>query len=189
MPHRHARIVRGWHALVVTGLLVSPAPASAQKVKTDFDPAVNFASVKTYYWAKTDPIPGNDLVNQRIVSAVDYWLTSKGWTKVADEQADIAVAAHVATQQSQSVSTFYDGMGYGPWGYGGWGTGMSTTYVDTVTEGTLIVDLFNGQTKKLAWRGKATDTVSDDPKKNAKTIQKALEKMFKSKFPPGAQTD
>jgi len=31
-----------------------------------------------------------------------------------------------------------------------------------------------------------TDSVSSDPKKNADKIQKAAEKMFKKKFPPGS---
>ena len=32
---------------------LGPASAFAQKVNTDYDPAFNFTSVKTYFWAKT----------------------------------------------------------------------------------------------------------------------------------------
>lgn len=48
----------------------------------------------------------------------------------------------------------------------------------------MVIDLFDKASKQLVWRGTATATVSDDPKKNAKTIQKAVEKMFKNKLPP-----
>ena len=161
----------------------APARGWAQDVETDFDPGTNFAAFRTYYWAKADPVPGNDIASDRIVTAVDRWLTAKGWSKAPEGLADVAVAAHVTTQQRQSIDTFYDG-GLGGWGWGGWG-GMATTTVRNYLEGTLIVDLFNKKTNKLIWRGTATDTVSDDPQKNARHIQKAVEKMFKDKFPPG----
>ena len=173
-------------ALFVTlALAIGSGHAWAQKVKTDFDPAVNFGTVKTYYWAKTDPVP-NDLMNQRLMSAVDHWLTAKGWTKVAADQADLAVVPVLTTQQGQTLNTFYDSYG-GGWGYRGWGAtgGSSTTTVSTYTQGTLVIDLFERNSKKLMWRGTATDTISDDPKKNAEKIQKATEKMFKKNFPPG----
>lgn len=158
----------------------------AQSVKTDFNPKANFAAYKTYYWEKANPVQGNDLVNQRIVAAVDHWLTTKGWTIAPPERADLAVAANVATQQSQTLNTFYSGSA---WGYGGWGGGgITTTTVNTFTEGSMVIDLFDRASKQLVWRGTATATVSDDPKKNAKTIQKAVEKMFKNKFPPNVPT-
>jgi uncharacterized protein DUF4136 len=168
-------------------MLISGATVSrAQDVKTDFDPGTNFSTLKTYYWAKSDPVPGNDLMNQRVVAAVDHWLTVKGWTKAPEERADVAVAVSVSTKQSTSVETLYNGMA--GWGYRGWGAGMgsATTMVNTYTDGTMLVDLFDAKTKKLVWRGTATGTVSNDPRKNAEKIQKVTEKMFKKKFPPGA---
>lgn len=174
---------------VTIALAVGTSVAWAQKVKTDFDPSADFSSYRTYYWAKAAPIPGNDLMNQRVVAAVDQWLTSKGWTKVPEGQGDIAVAVNISTKESQSLNTFYDGMG--GWGYRGWGGGMgsATTTVSTYVDGTMLVDLFDAKTKKLVWRGIGTDTVSDDPKKNAEKIQRAVEKMFKKKFPPGVSTN
>lgn len=171
--------------LVLLTLTASASVALAQKVKTDFDPSADFSAFKTYYWAKTNPT-GNDLMDQRVIAAVDHWLTTKGWTKASEADADIAIVPTVGTKEEKTLNTFYDSFGGGGWGYAGWGprSGSATTMVDTVVEGTLIVDLFNRQTKKLVWRGIATGTVSDDPRKNANTVQKAVEKMFKSKFPP-----
>jgi hypothetical protein len=123
-------------------------------------------------------------MNQRLISAVDHWLTAKGWTKADAAQADVAVMPLLSTQQGQTLNTFYDGFG-GGWRYRGWGTTTATTTVNTYTQGTLVIDLFENSSKKLMWRGTATDTISDDPKKNAEKIQKATEKMFKKNFPPG----
>ena len=57
--------------------------------------------------------------------------------------------------------------------------------IDPVVEnkGTLVVDISNGQSKALIWRGTAADTLSDNPDKNTKKIEKAVEKMFKN-YPP-----
>ena len=46
-----------------------------------------------------------------------------------------------------------------------------------------MVDLYDAHTKKLVWRGVGTDTASDKADKNAKEIQKAVDKMFKD-YPP-----
>ncbi len=61
--------------------------------------------------------------------------------------------------------------------------GSATTTTSTWVEGTLVIDLYDAANKKLGWRGVATDTLSDNPQKNAKKIEEAAEKMFK-KFPP-----
>jgi len=43
--------------------------------------------------------------------------------------------------------------------------------------------MFDAQTKKLIWRGTASDVLSDKPEKNEKKLLKATEDMFKH-FPP-----
>ena len=178
----------GARAILVVGLLFAlgaPSAAWAQKVKTDFDPAADFSKVTSYYWAKSDPSQ-NDLMNQRLISAVDTWLTAKGWTKAPQGQAQVAVVPMLTTSEQQNINTYYDSFG-GGWGYGGWyggGMGSSTTMVSTYIQGTLIIDLFDVSTKKLMWRGIATDTISDNPAKNAEKIQNATKKMFEKKFPP-----
>jgi Domain of unknown function (DUF4136) len=49
--------------------------------------------------------------------------------------------------------------------------------------GTMVIDVFDAKSKKLVFRGKASDDISDKPEKNAKKIDKAVQKMFKN-FPP-----
>ena len=61
--------------------------------------------------------------------------------------------------------------------------GTSITRVSTYQVGTLIVDLWDAKTKKLIWRGVASDTLSDSPQKNQGKIDKVTEEMFK-RYPP-----
>ena len=65
----------------------------------------------------------------------------------------------------------------------GGGFGNATTTVDTYKVGTLVVDLFDANTKKLIWRASSSDTLSDKSDKNIKTLDKNVEKMFEH-FPP-----
>jgi hypothetical protein len=89
--------------------------------------------------------------------------------------------------QQESATTMYSGGGFGGWGYGGWGGGLqpATTSTSTWNVGTLIVDIFDVQSKQLLFRGQGQATISDNAEKNTKNVYKALAKMFKD-FPPAA---
>ncbi len=169
-------------AIAAIGLFLT-ACASGPTVKTDSDPAANFSSYRTYSWA-AKPQGGAPLVMQRIVDGIDARLRAKGWSMVP-EGGDVAVAAHVATSQKQTLDTFYNGTAMGGWGWrGGMAMGSSTTTVRTYEVGTLVVDMFDAKTKQAVWRGSATDTVPDSPEKVNAVVEAALDKMFAS-FPPG----
>jgi len=172
---------------VLTGaLLVLPALALAQDVKVDFDKAYNFAPVKTFS-IKIGTAWGNDLSQRRVLEEFDQAIAAKGWKKVADDQADIHVVLHGATQTKRNANTFYSG-GMGGYGYrygGMGGMGTASTTVTEYTVGTLVVDMFDAKTKNLVFRGTAQDELSDKADKNAKKLEKASAKMLKD-FPPGS---
>jgi len=71
------------------------------------------------------------------------------------------------TRNSQPLNTFYDGFG-GGWRWGG-EFGNTTTTVENYKVGTLVVDLFDANTKKIIWRGSSNDTLSDKSDKNFKS--------------------
>jgi hypothetical protein len=179
-----------WRMLLVAATVAVPSVASAQNVNTMAAPGTDFSKYRTYVVLEGKQKPQNPMAAQIIESGIDKWLGSKGWQKVDQSQADVAVVYNVATERGQTLNTFYDGWGGGGWGYGwgGMGMGSSTTTVSTYTEGTLVVDMFDAKSKQAFWRGVGTDTLSDDPEKNVKKVNKALEKMFKKNFPPQPKT-
>ena len=148
---------------------VAVATAFAQKVNIDSDPAAPFDSFHTYAWTVGTPSP-NPLGDQRIHDGVDRQLAARGLTKRAQDP-DLIVATHVLAREERELIA--NGFGYG-WYGGGFGTVTEHTYV----QGTLVVDLYDARTKKMVWRGTATDTASDKADKNAKKVNKALAKMF-----------
>jgi hypothetical protein len=148
-------------------------------VVTDYDHSVDFLHYKTYTWLK---IRASDSIwEDRIRRAVDSELAAKGWTLTAD--ADASVAAFGSTYSQPIINTFYDGFG-GGWRWRGFGgVGMSTTSIDRVPVGTLVLDIFDSQSHKLIWRGKASEALSEKPEKDEKKLEKAVSEMFKH-FPP-----
>jgi len=164
--------------LAVAALALVGCMGSSMKVSTDYDRAANFAPLKSYSWRVEQQLP-NPLNAQRLVDAIDANLKAKGFTKV-ESGGDLTVTYHAATDRSVDVQSFQSG---GP--YSCWGGCTTSTTVTPVTIGTLIVDVVDGKTNKMLWRGNATDTVSGDPKENEAKIQEAVHKMFE-KFPPKA---
>ncbi len=169
--------------LSIALFFVLTAAAFAQQVKTDYDHSANFGQYKTYSWEKVktkDP-----LMVDRIKDAVNAALSAKGWTQV-ESNGDVSVVAMEITQNQQTLNTFYDSFG-GGWrwrGFGGFGEATTTT--DTYQVGTLVVDLFDAKAKNLIWRGSSSDTLSNNPDKNTKNLDKGVKKMF-GHFPPEAK--
>lgn len=157
-------------------ILVLGGSAVGQSVTVDYDHHANFERYHTYYWLKVQT--HNPLWEQRIEDAVDKELQAKGWQKV-EADGDVAITAVGSTEAEREYVTFYDGLG--GWYWGGFGT--ATTTPVTYRIGTLVLDLYDAQTKRLIWRGMATKTLSNKPAKNEKGLEKAVAKMFKH-FPP-----
>jgi hypothetical protein len=162
------------------------ATAALAEVKTDFDRNADFNRYKTYSWANVHT--ENPLWVDRIKAAINSTLAAKGWTEV-ESGGDVSIMAMEMTKDHRTLNTYYDNFG-GGWGWGwrgGFGDnfGTATTTEDTYRVGTLVVDLFDTGTKKLIWRGSASDTLSSKADKNIKKLNTDVEKMFEH-FPPEA---
>lgn len=165
---------------IILGLfmILLASRAFAQKVTIDYAHKANFQGYKTYAWTKGTPLQ-NQLWDQRIIDGVDQQLQAKGFQKVtADENPDLYVLYHGAVGQEAQLNT----MNMGGWGWR-WGGGMATTTVDRIPVGQLVIDIGDAKTKKLLWMANSSDTLSDNPDKNQKKLNKALQKIFKN-FPP-----
>jgi|SRR5579864_716301 hypothetical protein len=149
----------------------------ADHVAVDYDHAANFNQIKTYSWSKVHT--ANSIWDDRVKDAIDKELTAKGWTQVPSG-GNVSLVAVEKTSVHQQYDTFYDG-------FGGWrwrGMGDATTTVDNYKVGTLIVSMFDGNSKQLIWRGAASSDLSGNPEKNTKKLDQDVQKMFKH-FPPG----
>jgi Domain of unknown function (DUF4136) len=172
----------------LAAVLLIPALAMAQKTSYDFDKNADFTKFKTYATKEGTPV-GQQLIDDRIVAAIDAAMASKGFTKSASDP-DVVVVYHVAFDKQKDISTFSSGYGggYGPYGYGwggGWGGGTTSTQVRDILIGTLVIDVADAKNKQMVWRGmgvKEVDTTAK-PDKRDKSITNAVNKIFKN-YPP-----
>jgi hypothetical protein len=118
-------------------------------------------------------------MKERIIAAVNAQLRIKGLRLVSDG-ADLMIGANIATEEKHTWETYYSGSDWG------WGGGWATTEERIYDVGTLVVDLFDAQSKKLVWEGTAIDTLPNKPEKRTKEYGKYIEKMFRY-YPPGIE--
>jgi hypothetical protein len=180
------------HVVLALAALLAPAVVLAQKTSYDYDKTANFASYKTY-GLKDGTKVGQQLIDDRIVAAIDAQLATKGLKKV-DANPDVFVVYHVAFDKQKDISTYSSGYGggYGAygWRYGGaWAGGTSTTQVRDILVGTLVIDIADAAKGQMVWRGmgvKEVDTQAK-PEKRDKNINNAVTKIFKN-YPPKQKT-
>ena len=167
-------------------LVLMAAPGFAQKVTVDWDDEFDRSKVETYAWVASQQAHLGELMQQRVVDAINYNFSMSGRRMVgADENPDVFVTYNTSTQDEVVVTSDHYGYGYG----GGWGRGRrhvgmggmgsTTSRSHTYTKGTLVVDVWDAKTKNMVFRGTSTDTIRDKPEKNEKKINKGMEKMFK----------
>jgi len=172
-------------------LLLGSAAALAGNVRTDYDHGANFAQYHTYSWGKVQT--SDPFFVSRIQEAVDKQLQAKGW-QLAPSGGAVTIFASDNLHNQKESETMYDSLGGGwggGWGWGGWGWGIGNPggFVDATTTtinqpvGHLVIDLFEGNSKKLLWRGLATEDLSTNANKNTKSLDGDIHKMFEH-FPP-----
>jgi len=178
-PRRGESGLRGPLTLLALLWLILGVPCHAQKVRVDFDRDYDFSAVETYGWV--DPVEREEdpLLHQRLVAAVDYHLTMLGARKV-ERDPDVWVTYHSDSREEVTISTNTFGYGYGEGWY--WAdtadTGRSLTTEQRYRVGTLIVDVWTAEEKRLVWRGTGWDTVPANPDKIERRINKAVAQMF-----------
>ena len=159
-------------------IFLLPLAAHSQKVTVDWDHGIhNFSVFRTYSWVRPIRPVANQLMDRRIVAAIENQLSAKGLKKV-DGKADLLVTYGTGMRRERSATAM--GMGMGRFRMGG---GMATINRNVSTVGMLTVDITGAKSNLLIWRGTAADTLSNKPEKNTKKIDKAVAKMFK-KYPP-----
>ena len=167
-----------------TLLIMAAVTATCLLAKTtvDYDHKADFAKYHTYSWVSVDA--QDALWKDRISSAIDQQLSARGWTKVPSG-GDATVVAVGSTHNEQTLDTWYGGGFGGGWYHRGWwgtGPGIAETTIENTPVGTLHIDIFDAQSKKVIWHASASDALSSKPDKNEKELDKVVADAFK-KFP------
>lgn len=152
--------------------------ATGQDVRHNSMPGVDFSKFHTYKWVNIEGgAHPNQIADAEIKQAIDGQLASKGMTKTDSDKADLFVGYQVAVDQEKQ---------WNAWGTGrGFGGGMGTATQSTISVGSLVVDMYDPNTKQLVWTATATKAIdpSSNQEKNQKNLDKAMQKLFKD-YPP-----
>lgn len=179
-------------AIAMLGAALMVGACSGISTSTDYDPAVDFTRYSTYTWLDTEGDDIDAITDSRVKGSIDGAMIGKGFQK-GGASADLAVGYQVTSAERKSYNTvntgWGGGYGYGGYGWGGYGMsmGMSTTYENTWDEGTLLIGMFDVETKNLVWTGTATAAIDDgrSPEERQQLVDDAVAKMMKD-FPPGS---
>jgi Domain of unknown function (DUF4136) len=168
-------------AATALGVLIGALTLACSTMTTavDYDHTIDWSKYKTFQVGTGTPAP-TTFTQKRIDDAITSTLTSKGWQPVTSNPS-IMVYPHVVLSEQTQLNTMNMG-GYGYRGWGGWGGGMTTTTVQKIPIGTLVIDLVDPATKEMVWRGTASDQVSGSGEDQGK-INEAMQKLF-ANFPP-----
>jgi uncharacterized protein DUF4136 len=171
-------------AQIIGGLCVALLFCSglglAQDVRYNSMPGTNFAKYHTYNWVDCGGKHPSQITDQEIMQDVDTQMTQKGFTKITTGSPDMNLCYQVAVDQERQWNAF----GTGGFRFGGMGTATSST----ISNGTMILDIYDAAAKQQIWQGTATKTLdpSSNEQKNLKNLANGIAKLMKN-FPPKAK--
>jgi Domain of unknown function (DUF4136) len=157
-------------ALVGLGFLLASC-ATGPTVRTQAALNANLTSYRTYaFMAKpgTDQNGYKSLTTQSLERAVNRELFARGYTPAApDTEPDLVINFNVKEKEKVQGDAGPAGYGWGAgyggprWGYG-YGYGLDDYYnnIQTVTEGSLMIDLVDRAHNEVVWSGTAVATLT-----------------------------
>jgi hypothetical protein len=166
--------------LVLVAALGAAGCASSgnHKVRTDFDPDVDFTRYVTYDWldspltsqpiqstsaAATHPFEGNTLVDKRVRRAVDSELAARGYQRAGDTSPDFRVRYQVSFEHDTDDSD-------------------ATHRPDRFEQGLLFIDVIDAESQRMSWRGWTRDR-NRDGYFTDEQLRRSVTSIL-SKFPP-----
>jgi hypothetical protein len=152
-----------------------------KKVDVDYDKTVDFAKYKTFAWVPfQEPLPGQ-VNNIRLTRAIESGLTAKGLAKspsAATTDLYVHFQGKVEKKDVQSTSNLSDT----PWQATPDQQWKISFDLKRAEIGTLVIELWDGQTKDIVWRAKGSEMIGS-PDQAEDQINQIVAKLL-SAYPP-----
>ncbi len=185
MTRARAPRAAGGPALVV----LLAALGCATRAYTDFDANARFDHYRSFAWLASEGEMAEALREQadplllrRIREAIEERLVAGGYQRVEDrENADFLVSFSVGSREKLDPQSQVS-IGIGSYGsYGGWGVSAPVA-TQSYTEGTLAIDIFDGQSQQAVWHGTASKQIT--PSMDRAVLVNDVVGAILEKFPP-----
>lgn len=165
-------------------LSLTLSACSAFNVSTDFNPSLDTSQWKTYQWKLAELNPDdpydNDLNRNRVIKAVNSELKTQGF-KLSKDSSDFNVSYFFLVEPKVDIHRHYNHRC--PWADCRYH--RYETYISEYKYGSIVVDISDGTTGELQWRGVAGSRISEGatPQKREQNIQAAIKELM-AEFPP-----
>ncbi len=166
---------------------------STIQVSNDYNPSYDFRKLHSFVILYNKS--GESLAKERIVKALTEAFEAKGYKAASKDKADFYVVFHVNVTNKRQIVTDYKTIGVPYYGYGYYGhrhpyrysggTAVVPVYREiNYKEGKIVVDALDSKTKKIFWRGTATDRLKSlkTPEERWEYIKEVVTKLLAS-FP------
>jgi hypothetical protein len=144
------------------------------KATTTVNPKLDFSNYDTFFLMKGNS-SGSAAVDDRLMSSVTGALLEKGWVEGAEGEGQAAIVVNTATGSRHTDQSFYDG--WGGWRWQLAGSSKTAAAAGDYKTGTVVVTVFDAQTKQAIWRGSAVDAIPDG-RRVKETEDKAVARIF-----------
>jgi hypothetical protein len=177
---------------IISMAVIAGAGCAGQGVTTDYSPAAQFSTYRSYALVMPPDTGAHQLLDQRVRRAVQAELDTKGLTVADRESADLYVGYGIVDKTHETIYSYGDGWGWGGrWGWRYWRYGVAwpmaeQRQVETYTDGTVVVTLIDANTKQVVWEGEIAGVVPipvTNPASATDKINQAVEKLFQ-RYPP-----
>lgn len=165
--------------------------ACAPRVMVEHDASAGFSNYHRFAWVSPpatpvkDPILDSQILEERVKRAVVAELIAHGYVETtAGESPDFIVTYHTASKQqleSTGSSFSFGFVDAFPHGFGSVVVPVGGN-VETREQGTLMLDIIDGHSKRLVWRGWTTGWVSQSNYSESAVSQAVREIL--ARFPP-----
>jgi hypothetical protein len=168
---------------VHSALAILFASCANVSVTTNFDRAADFSKYRTYAWVPESR--DDESIEKTIQPAVDAGLAAKGYPPSTHPA--FLVRARFAAKEQISVHRHTDWAGAGNWQHARQVghepvASQALTDVDRFTEGTVLLDFLDAESRHLIWHGEGA-IVFGTAAENVRSIEEAIEQLLK-RFPP-----
>ena len=175
--------------LTAAVLVAFSLACASTRVTHDYDVNADFSSYATFAWMpqpqemRGDARIDNPLIAERVRSAIERTLTSRGYRLTSETTPDFFVGYFLSLEQKLDVYTIDRYYGAGP--YRRWGAGGFETHVNQYEEGTLVIDIVDAEAGRLVWRGSGSRRISKSPtpQKTTERVNEVVEAIL-ARFPP-----
>lgn len=169
--------------LLLFGILLSVTSCVSIQTYADFDKNIDFSLYKSFAFHKTgiDKVQVSELDKKRIMQAIETEMIKKGFVK--SDSPDFLINFLTKEREQVTMNQFNAGWGYG-WGWGWnpnfWGGG---NFINSATQGTLIIDVIDAKKNELLWEGEGIGVITENRAKKEAQINEFVTKIL-LQYPP-----